>query len=88
MNHKDIKEKARVRILKKNYPLISGPKSGAKGTVIYRCGHYVTVEFDDSFSSGHDGDGNGKEKHCWNFSHVISNYPVLKKIQINVGFGQ
>ena len=78
MNHKDIKEKARVKTKKRNYEA-PGPKPDAKGTVIYKNDHQITVEFDNSFPAGHDGGGNGKKHHCWNFSPCYKQLSCLKK---------
>lgn len=43
------------------------PPLGAKGTVLLYSepGEDYLVEFDQSFPGGHDGDGDGRDGHCW-----------------------
>lgn len=53
----------RVELLKADRFI--GPKVGWAGTVIAIRESSYLVEFDNKFSTGHDGEGRGKDRHCW-----------------------
>lgn len=40
---------------------------GKEGVVIFNDGEDCAVEFDGPFACGHNGDGRGRDGHCWYF---------------------